>query len=277
MSNSFDKPRNIFLDLFVIITVSGVVLFILNIINPDVLNNPPESTPESSKEFYYINDYLKDYATYNKITGNLPSMYITDSQDMNILFPNNSFTTTSDRNSSIGILITRKADYNVKRATSSISSSYIAIREKFSTNYYDINTLKEDYISTIFYKGYTDKPNTRVRGYFKKTWIKSDEKGNNTYLFENPQYYIPTIDGESEKDILPPENHKMYPLYPLKAYITFFTDLETVTSNNGYILKINEENRLGETFSYSITIDDSEFIKLRDKMVYELKDFNTNL
>lgn len=69
----------------------------------------------------------------------------------------------------------------------------------------------------------------------------------------------------------------MYPLYPLKAYITFLIDLETVTSNNGYILKINEENRLGEKFSYSITIDDSEFIQLRDNMAYELKDFNTNL
>ena len=282
MSNSFDKPRNIFLDLFIIIAISSVALFILNIISPNILNNSNEPLEEnsivkSSAEFYYIDDYLKDYATYNKITENLPSMYITDSQDMNILFPNNSFTTTSDRNSSIGILITRKANYNVKKATSSTSSSYIAIREGFDTNYYNINTLKEDYISTIYYTGYTDAPNTRIRGYFKKTWVSTDKKGNNTYLFEDPHYYIPTIDGKSEKDVLPPENHKMYPLYPLKAYITFLTDIETVTSNNGYLLKINEENRLGESFSYSITIDDSEFIKLRDEMAYKLKDFNANL
>lgn len=43
-------------------------------------------------------------------------MYIRGStKEIQILFPNNSFMTTSDRNSSIGILITRKANYNVKK------------------------------------------------------------------------------------------------------------------------------------------------------------------
>ena len=266
-----------FLIFFAVVIILNVLGRIISMLNPTTQTATIEKIEKSPEPFYYIDDYLKDYATYNKIIGNPSSMYITDSQDMNILFPNNSFTTTSDRNSSIGIFITRKANYNVKKATTSTSSSYIAIREGFNTNYYDINTLKEDYISSAFYTGYTDAPNTRIRGYFKKTWVSADEKGNNTYLFENPHYYISTVGGGSEKDVLPPKNHKMYPLYPLKAYITFLIDLETVTSNNGYILKINEENRLGETFSYSIIIDDSEFIKLRDKMAYELKDFNTNL
>ena len=151
------------------------------------------------------------------------------------------------------VKITDKDDYHIKKSTIPSMEHglpYLIIVETFNTGYHSL-------------KSYHEKDKQR-RDYWKKTWVKSDEKGNNTFLFENPIYAIQDeYSDEFKQEATPTKNDKYYELYPNKAYVTFVFDKESVLSNKGYLVKFEEVNPLKQKFTYEILIDDQKLHEYR--------------
>ncbi len=261
MLNSFDKPRNIFLDLFIVVTVSGVVLFILNIINPSIFKGLTNPLEEKNKEFYYIDEFINDLTTYR---SNGKELWNEDgimservAREMNVIMAlgNSFYNVPTDRNSEMIVKITDKDDYHIKKQTIANMEHglpYLVIIETFDTNHYNLQSYLEK--DTRFVVA-----NKRRRDYWKKTWVNSDEKGNNTFLFENPIYATQDeYNDEFKQESTPTKNDKYYELYPHKAYVTFTFDKDSVLSNKGYLIKFEEVNPLKQKFTYNILIDDQK-------------------
>ena len=234
--------------------------------------NPTEQTAtieKSPEPFYYIDEFISDFTTYRSSGKELWNddgiMSERVTREMNVIMAlgNVFYNIPTDRNSEMTVKITDKDDYHIKKPTipnMEYGLPYLIIIETFDTNFHDL-------------KSYLDKDtrfvvaNKRRRDYWKKTWVSADEKGNNTFLFENPIYATQDQhNDEFEQESTPTKNDKYYELYPNKAYVTFVFDKESVLSNKGYLMRFEEVNPLKQKFTYEILIDDQKLQEYRTQI-----------